>query len=107
MLLRFAVVVLLVAGCQEKNSQYCEGHPDDTANCPPPDAGRCTNDNQCAGRVCDTANGACVQCTPANPAACTGTTPVCADDDSCHRCGAHSDCASSACVPDGSCAAEA
>ena len=45
----------------------------------------------------------CVQCLASDASACTGTTPVCSADDTCHACTAHSDCASNACLPDGSC----
>ena len=108
MLLRLGLLVLLLlAACKEKNSEYCQGHPDDVENCPPPDAGKCTRDDQCAGGVCDTTSSTCVQCTTEKAAACTGTTPVCSAEHTCQGCTAHAQCtASNACLPDGSCATD-
>jgi hypothetical protein len=49
----------------------------------------------------------CVQCTVADHAACPATAPVCATDNLCHGCTAHSECASNACsLADGACIAE-
>ncbi len=59
---------------------------------------------ECSPGVCDPLRG-CVECTPALPGACTGTTPVCGTDDTCHPCAAHAECASNACLVDGACAA--
>ena len=106
MSLRLLLVVVLLVACKEKNSEYCNGHPEDVANCPLLDGGRCTTDNQCGNGVCDTASSTCVQCTPEKAAACTGATPVCVDN-ACNRCTAHAQCAgSNVCLPDGSCAVE-
>lgn len=55
--------------------------------------------------VCDLTTNICVQCTAAEPGACTGNTPVCGSDNACHGCTRHIECASRACRPDGSCAA--
>jgi hypothetical protein len=92
-------------GCGTKtNPYYCPGrNPDD--NCTEPVI--CKDNSPCAAPtgVCDTNMMACVQCTPAMASACTGTSPICGTDDSCHGCAAHSDCsASNVCLPDGSCA---
>lgn len=57
--------------------------------------------------VCELSSGACVQCTATNDAACTGTSPVCGNEHACRACQAHSECATNACLPDGSCADEA
>src|ERR1700759_1625704 len=62
-------------------------------DCPPPN-------------VCDLASNQCAVCTPANASACTGPTPVCGTDDACRACEAHDECASSACLDDGSCPSE-
>lgn len=104
--LRFLTCSLMfvVAACNEKNSEYCQGHPQDTVNCPPDAGSGCSTDDQCAGKVCDTSSGACVVCTPSKAAACTGTMPVCSTNDMCEPCTMHSQCATSnVCLPDGSC----
>jgi hypothetical protein len=49
-----------------------------------------------------------VQCTPEEAASCTGATPACDPaTHTCVACDVHADCASGACLPDGTCAAEA
>jgi hypothetical protein len=96
-------LLLLAAGCEERNPLYCQGHPQDTVNCPPDAGSGCTQDDQCSGEVCDTISGACVVCTPSKASACTGTTPVCSAMDTCGPCTMHSQCASNVCLPDGSC----
>lgn len=97
-------LVVCAAACKEKNSEYCTGHPNDTVNCPPDAGSGCTHDDQCSGKVCDTASGACVVCTPSKAMACTGTTPVCSSIDTCVPCTMHSQCTTSnVCLPDGSC----
>src|SRR6185437_1368854 len=99
-------------GCTKTDPKYCAMHPDDRVHCPPPDGlTGCTTDSDCAGTtstpVCDTGGGICVQCiAPDKTSACTDTAPVCGTDNQCHACTAHSDCASGACLADGSCADE-
>lgn len=71
----------------------------------------CMADTECpdeSASVCDLsgARGVCRQCTPARAEACTGTTPACGATNICEACDSHSDCASDACLPTGSCAAE-
>jgi len=102
-----ACCLALLAACEKENSQYCEGNPDDTVNCPPDAPTACTDDSQCPGQVCDTTSGACVQCTPTKAQACTGTTPVCGSNNMCGACTTHSQCtASNVCLADGSCGNE-
>jgi hypothetical protein len=68
----------------------------------------CTSDQECAPLVCDlTGPKSCVQCTSVSAAACVGTTPVCGMDEACRACVAHAECASNACLPDGSCGTDA
>ena len=83
---------------------------------PKPDGGipqECEVDEDCTARpgtlVCDLPSGmgVCVQCTTARAEACTGMTPACGATNLCEACDSHSDCASDACLPTGSCAAEA
>lgn len=78
--------------------------------CVPPDSSNtCASNADCEPPgVCDVMDSKqCVPCTPEQPAACSGTTPACGMDHMCRACTAHTDCAlSSACLPDGSCAAE-
>ncbi len=113
----FIATSLLFAACHNPN--YCAGSPDN--NCNETGDGGTTIDgnesiscvqtgcvNNSAGSVCDTDTKACVQCTdgPAGDhSACTLTTPVCSTTDTCRACAANSECASDACLPDGSCAA--
>ena len=66
----------------------------------------CTLNRQCeataATPICDPDSRTCVQCTfEAN--ACTGTAPVCSSENTCVQCRKHTECASSACLPDGAC----
>lgn len=103
------LAALCTFGCKEQFSNYC---PDALHhNClNVDDAGNnlCTSDQQCAPNICDlTGSKMCVQCTSSNPAACTGTTPLCGTDNACHGCTAHAQCSSNVCLADGSCAPEA
>ena len=101
--------IFAAAACEKQNPLYCEGHPTDPSctsiDAMPDSSTGCTNDTQCSAptAVCETATGACVPCTSAEPTACTGTTPICGSDDTCDACTAHSQCASDVCRPDGSC----
>lgn len=56
--------------------------------------------------VCNVAAGTCVECTPSAASACVDKKPVCGSDFTCQGCSLHSQCASSVCLPDGSCSAE-
>jgi hypothetical protein len=72
----------------------------------PEEGSPCTSSSECPlqAPACDVGNsGTCVQCVPGDAAACVGTTPVCGDSFACRPCQAHADCASNACLPDGSC----
>ena len=109
---RSSFILLLVAtlaSCKEHNNDNCDGTQGmaDPANCPPDSPTGCTMDNECGGRICDTAAHECVECLSTRDEACTGTTPVCGDDRMCTACTTHTECtASLACLPDGSCAAD-
>ncbi len=111
-------VLSVASGCDallggELNPEYCKAHPSD-AQCKAkfPDAGAdgakaCLASTECAPLVCDVdGTKTCVQCTSAEPAACTGTTPACVNTQ-CMACTSHTQCATNACLPDGSCADEA
>lgn len=112
-LARSILVVLAVgshAGCKEQNSNYCD-KPTTTHNCKDQDAANsCGSDGDCSGATpaCDvTGSKTCVQCVaPNDTSACTGATPTCGSDNICRKCEAHSECASHACLADGSCASE-
>lgn len=102
------VFALLVAGCAKKtNPYYCPGAPDDNctedaASGPHP----CTDSAQCVAPtgLCDLQANICVQCTPTQASACSGTSPVCGADESCRGCNSHAECAgSNVCLPDGAC----
>jgi hypothetical protein len=104
-LLALAAVTAAPA-CKRSNQYYCEGAPHD--NCVALDAlpRPCTSSADCVPptAVCDVEGAmTCVQCTPAEDDACGGRTPTCKEN-TCQACSAHSDCSSSACLPDGSCA---
>lgn len=109
----FALVAL--ASCIYKDDPYyCPGaNPNN--NCAEIDAGTdgpkaCTSSSDCAAptSVCDLeGSSTCVQCTPSEDDACQGSTPVCGSERSCRGCIAHDECASNACLPDGSCADDA
>ena len=71
----------------------------------PPITGCATSADCDGGAVCEVATGACVQCTAGEAAACSLTTPVCTRNQ-CVACQRHDECASSACLEDGACAAE-
>lgn len=110
----FASVLALVfaAGCPwTSNSNHCPGaNPND--NCHEADAGpaRCTSNAECSApaAVCDVAGSmTCVQCTPEQASECSGATPACDQDRTCRACAAHAECASRACLPDGSCGDDA
>jgi hypothetical protein len=104
------IVVLLSAavGCSKDNPFYCP-----SGDCPPDAAVTtgCMVSPECAGdpagEVCDTAGRTCVECLPAEAAACMGATPVCGDDHSCRACEADAECGSGVCRHDGTCAAAA
>jgi hypothetical protein len=94
---RVALVALAIASCKVPNESY------------DPSRLACSMDGDCsnAATVCDTAtDGVCVQCTQARPDACVGITPVCGATRTCHACASHDDCASKACLPDGSCGSD-
>lgn len=104
------LAVLLMAACHE-DPLWCPDQPGNTCK----DAGsdsqsRCTSNDQCEAplAVCDLAGSMmCVQCiAPDQTSACSGGTPACGSDNACRACRAHSECASSACLSDGSCGAE-
>jgi Right handed beta helix region len=89
------LALFLAAGCVEVRHRVLpeEGSP-------------CTSSRECPlqAPACDVGNsGTCVQCVPGDAAACVGKTPVCGDAFECRPCQAHADCASNACLPDGSC----
>ena len=106
-----ATLVALVFAC--RNPRYCAGNPDNDCDlhwdAAYEDAGGCTSSTQCSAptSVCDLGAMKCVACVaPDQTSACTGMTPTCGSDDQCHACSAHADCASSACLPDGSCGSD-
>jgi hypothetical protein len=54
--------------------------------------------------ACDSVRHVCVQCTTTQAAACTGSSPVCSNDDHCRGCALHAEClVSNVCRPDGAC----
>lgn len=113
LLLSFALLLVTTAAasCYEDNPYFC----DDRAynNCGnEPGTFPCNSKEDCAGQEgkpsCTEPNaatgfGICVQCTPSDATACSGAKPVCGTDYSCRTCSKHTECASAACLPDGSC----
>lgn len=63
----------------------------------------CTN---AAKPICEPTQQVCVACTADMIGACGGTTPICSSENTCTGCTSHDQCASNACLPDGSCAEE-
>jgi hypothetical protein len=105
------IALALVAGCKERNSQFCD-NPDNGSDpdCNGIDAPTtCASSAECGDQVCKLPEGVCVQCTPEEPAACSGTTPLCdGSTNSCVGCEQHAECSSTSnvCLPDGACADE-
>lgn len=104
------IVMCMLCACEQWQPNYCPTAPHH--NClelgGPPDPS-CARDQDCFGAtaVCDVNDSmTCVQCTNSKQAACTGTTPVCSAEHICRGCTAHAQCASNACLPDGSCGDE-
>ena len=116
-----AALVVGLVGCDfilgdELNPKYCASHPDD-ADCMremPTGYFPCKSSADCAGQEGKPACtepakngfGICVQCTASDTAACVGTTPLCEEENVCRGCSRHAECASAACLPDGSCVDE-
>ncbi|MEO8703565.1 MAG: choice-of-anchor Q domain-containing protein [Kofleriaceae bacterium] len=112
--MRFLILaVMLFAGCNKTNPNFCEGAELD--NCTlvdgPPGGQDCEKSADCpdnAAPVCDLDRDmpVCVPCTGQEIGACTDTTPVCNDaTNTCVACTVHADCPDSlACLPDGACA---
>jgi hypothetical protein len=99
----------LVTACSTRDPNFCPGaNPNDNCHEADADATRCTSNAECSApaAVCDVGGMMkCVQCTAAEDAACTGTTPACGGDNACRACAAHVECrGSDACLPDGKCA---
>jgi hypothetical protein len=92
---RLLLAILVITGCGG------------TSGTGPDGATPCTSDGQCTAptAACDIPSGTCVQCTDTNVMACSGATPACAPDHTCEKsCAADTDCASGACLGDGTCA---
>ena len=116
-----AALVVGLVGCDfilgnELNPKYCAAHPDD-ADCMremPTGYFPCKSSVDCAGQEGKPACtepakngfGVCVQCTASDASACVGTTPLCEEENVCRGCSRHAECASAACLPDGSCVDE-
>jgi hypothetical protein len=111
---RVSITLAILASMSAcKNPRYCEDNPGhdcelmwDAAS----EGASCATNDQCSAptSVCDIAALTCVQCiAPNQTAACTGTTPACGGDQTCHACSTHADCSSGACLPDGSCGSDA
>lgn len=110
------VSFVLAAGCMKQSATYCANHgAEDRTNCPPTDAtgGTCMSSTDCEDMsgtlVCNTSTGSCVECNAASTqtSACADSAPVCGDNDACRACRSHAECASGACLPDGSCGNDA
>ncbi len=109
-LLLLMVPLAVLAGCRTENPTFCA----DTANagmqgCPDagPAGGTCTQDTGCMKTgfpFCNTDKGTCAQCfAKESKNSCPSTAPHC-DVDSCTACVDDTDCPSSVCMLDGSCA---
>ena len=109
-LLLVVVPLAVLAGCKTENPAFCA----DVTNagmqgCPDagPPGGTCTQNTDCKMMgfpVCNTDKGMCAQCLATEPKnSCPSTAPHC-DVDSCTACVDDTDCPSSVCMLDGSCA---
>lgn len=101
------LLMVAMAGCNKTNDLYCVGHPSDPF-CIDASVG-CSSSAQCMppSPVCKLPEMSCVQCTPSEASACTGSTPVCSSTNSCRGCQTDDECASQACdVQSGACVAE-
>ncbi len=109
-----ALLLLAVsaAACNTKHdANYCPDRPHQNClNDASSDGPKtCTTAQECSAptSVCDSAGSmTCVECTANEAAACVGQKPACSAEHQCRACVGHLDCSSSACLPDGSCAAE-
>ncbi|MDX2088262.1 MAG: hypothetical protein SFX73_10450, partial [Kofleriaceae bacterium] len=104
----WAFSLLALGACTKVSATYCDKHPDDLERCA--GSGACVFDSDCAASdpslpVCLDRT-SCVQCAlPDRTSACTGTTPVCGADNTCHACASHDECGSGVCLSSGACAA--
>lgn len=102
------IAAISLCACGESNPYFCKGAPLDNCtliDAPPDVPSRCTINEECTSpmaMVCEVGSGACVQCTPSEASVCAGATPVCISN-SCQKCTDHTQCASAACLPDGTC----
>lgn len=110
-LLFIVVPLVALAGCRTENLEFCsnpanagrQGCAGDASN-----GGTCRGSGDCERDfpLCDTSlnGGTCVQCTTNDTHLCSGTTPICTNDQ-CTGCTKHADCPdSNVCLPNGSCA---
>jgi hypothetical protein len=101
------LATLATLGCR-RDPNYCPEAPLNNCQLLPDGPPPCASSADCSAptAVCDLAGSrTCVECTRAEPAACTGAEPICGDDLACRGCRAHTECpASSACLPSGACA---
>ncbi len=110
-----AAILSMATGCQSDNPYYCEDRA--YHNCGnEPGTYPCDSKEDCSGQegklACTEPNpstgfGVCVQCTLADATACSAAAPICGTDNTCRTCSKHSECASAACLPDGSCGSDA
>lgn len=110
-----AALLSMAVGCHSDNPYYCEDRA--YHNCGnEPGTFPCDSKEDCSGQegklACTDPNpstgfGICVQCTPTDATACSAAAPVCGTDNTCRTCSKHSECASAACLPDGSCGSDA
>src|ERR1041385_9467830 len=75
---------LALAACSKDNPYYCEGSPD----------------HNCGDQMTEMPDAAPAGCQSSTE--CAGSTPVC-EEHVCRGCEAHGECASTACLPNGTC----
>lgn len=101
------IFVLLASACTVANPHQRKDAGTTTDSTPTGDAKPvgCKSSTECPAStpVCDMTGGICVQCTAAEPGICSGAMPYCGADNTCKACSMHSQCASNACLPDGTC----
>nr|MBA3821928.1 right-handed parallel beta-helix repeat-containing protein [Deltaproteobacteria bacterium] len=100
-------VLVLAAGCKERNPNYCADEPDNLCTDGGTDTPEsCSASDPCIYGECKLPEGVCVECLDSSH--CEGAAPVCnTETNACRKCTAHADCASNACLPTGECGSDA
>ena len=112
-MVRLLIVIAVAGACTRTSEKYCGLHPEDLAHCPPSDAPvdprpPCMGDPDCPAATphCLLEGGplgVCVGCIDSSDCTEPGKASCDPDTRTCRSCVEHTDCASMACLPDGTC----